>query len=367
MENPPTLTRRRLLQGTAATGALALAGCTSSDGSDGASGETSSTDGSGSTGSDSTTDGTNSSGSKDLSGTMTIFHAGSLSPPFDAAEKKFESKYDVQVNQEAKGSVGSTKKITNLGRSADVLGVSDYRLIRDMMMPKYAKWYAVFATNAMTIAYTDKSTGADEISPDNWWKILARDDVTFAHSDPAVDPNGYRSVMTMQLGAVPLDGEKLYDESTSKKLIDKAKIPSGTETDLVGQLKSGELDYAWEYQSAGKSHDVKTVDLQPSVDLSKATSKYAKHYAKAKVETKNETYTGAPIAYGITVPSNAKNADAGAAWVEFMITEPGEKILKDNGFEPVKPAVVPKSGKDAVPKGVMSHAESKSSLGPLEL
>ncbi|EFW90925.1 molybdate ABC transporter periplasmic substrate-binding protein [Haladaptatus paucihalophilus DX253] len=364
MTDRPTITRRRLLQGTATTGALALAGCTSGDDDgDAGSGEISST-GDDST---STTDGTDSSGSKDLSGTMTIFHAGSLSAPFEDAEKKFESKYDVQVNREAKGSVGSTKKITNLGRSADVLAVSDYRLIPDMMIPKYAKWYAVFATNAMTIAYTDKSTGSDEISPDNWWEILGRDDVTFAHSDPAVDPNGYRSVMTMQLGAVPFDGEKLYDESTSKALIDKAKIPSGTETDLVGQLKSGELDYAWEYQSAGKSHDLKTVDLQPSVDLSKATSKYAKHYAKAEVETKNETYTGAPIAYGITVPSNAKNPDAGAAWVEYMITEPGQKMLKQNGFEPVKPAVVPKSGTDAVPKGVMNHAEAKSSLGPLEL
>ncbi len=106
-------------------------------------GNPSSTDGS-------TSHGTNSSGSTELSGTMTIFHAGSLSAPFGDVETKFESNHDVQVNREAKGSIGSTKKITNLGRSADVLGVSDYRLIRDMMVPEYAKWYAVFATNAMT-------------------------------------------------------------------------------------------------------------------------------------------------------------------------------------------------------------------------
>ncbi len=367
MTNQPTITRRRLLRGAGTTGVVALAGCTSSDnGNDGGGGD-GSTKGDDSTGNGSTTDKTSSSGSKGLSGSMTIFHAGSLSAPFDAAEKKFESKYDVQVNQEATGSVDSTKKITNLGRSADVLGVSDYTLLRDEIVPKYGKWYAVFATNAMTVAYTDKSTGADEISADNWWKILSRDDVKVGHSDPAADPNGYRSVMTMKLGAVPLDGKTLYDESTAKKLIDHAQVPSATETDLISQLQSGELDYAWEYQSAGASHDVKTVNLQPSVDLSKATSKYAKHYAKVKTVTKNETYTGAPIAYGMTVPSNAKNPDAGNAWVEYMITKPGQKILKDNGFEPVTPAVVPKSGKDAVPKGVMNNAEAKSSLGPLKL
>ncbi|MCO8246526.1 MULTISPECIES: tungstate ABC transporter substrate-binding protein WtpA [unclassified Haladaptatus] len=368
MGNRPTITRRRLLRGVGTTGVLALAGCTSSDdGGDGggdrstSSGETDSTDGG--TSSEETT----SSDLKGFSGTMTIFHAGSLSAPFDAAEKKVESNYDVQVNQEAKGSVDSTRKITNLGRSADVLGVADYRLLRDMMLPKHAKWYAVFATNAMTIAYTDKSTGADEISADNWWKILGRDDVTFGHSDPAADPNGYRSVMSMKLGAIPLDGEKLFDESTSKKLIDKSKVPSSTETDLLSQLHSGDLDYAWEYQSTSASHDVKTVDLQPSVDLSKATKKYAEHYAKVSVKTDSATYTGAPIAYGMTVPTNAKNTEAGNAWVEYMITEPGGKILKDNGFKPVSPAVVPKSQKDAVPETIMNDAEAKSALGPLKL
>ena len=359
MENPPTIPRRRFLTGAAATGALALAGCTASD--DGADGSDGGTEKS------SSSPGTNSSGSMELSGTMTVFHAGSLSAPFEDVEAEFESNHDVQVNREAKGSVGSTKKITNLGRSADVLGVSDYRLIRDMMVPKYAKWYAVFATNAMTIAYSDEATGADEISPDNWWDILLRDDVTFGHSDPAVDPNGYRSVMTMQLGAIPFEGETLFDGATSKKLIDKAKIPSGTETDLLSQLHSGELDYAWEYQSSSASHDVNTVDLQPAVDLSKASAKYDEHYAKAEVEAGGETYTGAPIAYGVAVPENATDANAGDAWVEYLITKPGRKILKDNGFEPVEPAVVPKDTRDAVPKGVVANAEARTSIGPLEL
>jgi molybdate/tungstate transport system substrate-binding protein len=360
MGNPPTIPRRRFLHGAAATGTLALAGCTASDDGDGGNGESSSSGGS-------TSGGTNSSDSTDISGTMTVFHAGSLSAPFGDVQEYFESNHDVQVNREAKGSIGSTKKITNLGRSADVLGVSDYRLIRDMMMPEYAKWYAVFATNAMTIAYSDEATGADEISPDNWWEILLRDDVTFGHSDPAVDPNGYRSVMTMQLGAIPFEGETLFDGATSTKLIDKAKIPSGTETDLLSQLHSGELDYAWEYQSASASHDVNTVDLQPAVDLSKANEKYDEHYAKAEVEAGGETYTGAPIAYGVAVPEDAKDADAGNAWVERLVTTPGRKVLTDNGFEPVEPAVVPKDTKDAVPKGVASNAEAKSSLGPLEL
>lgn len=367
---PRQRSRRALIRSAGALGVAALAGCT---GGDGGIGDGSDGDGGGNdvgtpgdgTGTG-TGDGSDSMGAG-LSGTMTVFHAGSLAPPFTAAEEELESEYDVQVNREAKGSVGSTKKITQQGRVSDVLGVSDYRLIRDMVLPDFGSWYAIFATNAMTIAYTDGSNGADEIGPDNWWEILTREDVKFAHSDPAVDPNGYRTEMSMQLGAVEFDGETLYDQATADAMIEQSIVPSGTETDLIGQLQSGALDYAWNYQSAGASYDVRTIDLQPHVDLSQATSEYAEHYAKAEVEAGGNTYTGAPIAYGITVPGVAENADAGEAFVEYVITEPGRGILTDDGFEPVAPAVVPASAEAEVPASVVAHAEAKSSLGPLSL
>ncbi len=379
-EQRSSRSRRRFLKLGGAAVVTGLAGCSGgnngqkNDSSGNSSGSSSSGSGTSSSGGASSSN--SSSGSSTTSGTtsggkgsteLTVFHAGSLTAPFNDAAKPFEKKYGVQVNQESKGSVGSTKKITQEGRKADVLGVADYTLLRDMMMPKYAKWYAVFATNAMTIAYTDKSTGASKIGPDNWWKILSRDDVTVGHSDPDVDPNGYRSILSMKLGAKPFQGKTLYDESTAQKLIDNAKVPANTETSLIGQLQTGKLDYAWEYQSTSSTHDVKAVDLQSSVDLSKATSKYAKHYAKVQVKTSNGTIKGAPIAYGMTVPSNAPSPDLGAKWVEFMITGSGQKILKQDGFSPVSPAVVPESTKSAVPKNVMQNATAKSSLGPLKL
>ncbi|WP_267640918.1 extracellular solute-binding protein [Haloarchaeobius amylolyticus] len=329
--------RRSFLAGAAATGTAALAGCLSSF-----------TGGGG-------------------GNTATIFHAGSLAAPFGDAEEPFEEQQDADVVREAKGSVGSTRKITEQGKSAEVLGVSDFRLIRDMVLPDYGEWYSIFATNSMAIAYTDESTGADEFSTETWWEVLTRDDVTFAHSDPAVDPNGYRSRMAMKLGAIEFEGERLYDGSTRDALIEQSNIPSGTETELIAQLESGELDYAWQYTSAGASHDVNVIELQPAVNLAVADQKHARHYAKATVEAGGNTYTGAPIAYGLTVPGVAENPDLGAQWVEFMASEEGKGILEDNGFSPVSPLVVPESGKGNVPENVMGKAEARSSLGPLEL
>lgn len=296
---------------------------------------------------------------------MTIFHAGSLASPFGAAEPKFEDEYGVSVNREAKGSVASTKKITEQGRGADVLGVSDFRLIRDRMVPDYGSWYAIFATNAMSLQYRADSPGADEIGPDNWWEIISRDGVKVGHSDPAVDPGGYRAVMAMQLGTETLDGERLYDEATFEKIRANMTVPTSTETKLEGQLKAGKLDYALYYRSIASQSGLPYVDLQPHVDLSKVASKYAEHYARAKVETKSGTFTGAPIAYGLTVPNVAEAPVRGAQWVEYMITEPGQRILKDEGLIPKTLAVVTKDGD--VPEQVARHAEAKTSVGPLEL
>jgi len=347
--------RRSFLAAAATVAGVGFAGCTG-DGGDG----TTAGDGGGTT----SGGGISESG---LAGSMTILHAGSLAPPFSDAEPTFEDEVGVDVNREPKGSVASTQKITQQGRAADVLGVSDFRLIRDRVLPDYGDWYAIFTTNSMSIQYREDSPGAGDISKDNWWEVLSRDGITIGHSDPAVDPGGYRAVMTQQLGTEEFDGSRLYDEATYETLRENSVVPTGTETSLEGQLESGELDYVMYYQSISSTADKPFIDLQSEVDLSKATSEYAKHYAKAEVETDSGTFVGAPIAYGLTVPSVAKATGRGAQWVEYFGSEKGQSILEDQGLVPVDPVVVPKSGRDAVPDRVVNVASAKSSLGPLEL
>lgn len=300
-------------------------------------------------------------------GNMLVFHAGSLAPPFSAAESGFESETGIAVTREPKGSVASTKKVTQLGRTADVLGVSDFRLIRNRVLPEFGDWYAIFGTNAMSIQYREDSPGADDISTDNWWEVLTRDDVTIGHADPAVDPGGYRAVMSQQLGKIPFQGERLYDDDTYQQLRANSVVPTGTETKLEGQLATGKLDYAIYYQSLSATADMPWVDLQPEIDLSRATSAYASHYSKAEVETDAGTFTGAPIAYGMTVPSVADSPDLGARWVAYFASEPGRAVLEAKGLQPVSPAVVPESGENAVPDRVMEHATAKATLGPMAL
>jgi molybdate/tungstate transport system substrate-binding protein len=373
-------TRRAFLAGVGVSASV-LAGCSADSGRSGGDGDGGGGDagkngvdgptGTGTTGregvSPSGNGGTRMGSSGSTADSITVFHAGSLAPPMEAAGARFEERTGIRVNREAQGSVASTRKITQQGRSADVLGVADYRLLRDGVLPAFGGWYSIFAANELTIAYTADSTGASEVGPGNWWEVLTREDVRFAHSDPAADPNGYRSVMAMMLGAMDFRGRSLYGEDVYDALREQELVPADTETALLGQLRAGALDYAFEYASIRATEDVRTVDLQPRVDLSREGSEFARFYENAAVEAGGNTYVGAPIAYGITVPSVANAPEAGRRFVEFVLGEAGDRITDETGFTPIDPAIVPRSARQATPEAILEVAEPRRSLGSLAL
>jgi molybdate/tungstate transport system substrate-binding protein len=365
---------RRAFLATVGVSASVLAGCAGGGGGGGGGGETTTSGGETTTsggnetmGSENGTTTGSSGGSQSMTDSITVFHAGSLAPPMEEAEAAFEEETGIQVNREAEGSVASTQKITQQGRSADVLGVADYRLIWDQVLPQYGEWYAVFATNSMTLAYTGDSAGAGEIGPGNWWEVLSQDNVRFAHSDPAADPNGYRSVMVMMLGMMDFQGSSYYGQDTYDTLREQEIVPTGTESALFGQLQAGSLDYIFEYTSFSATEDAQFLDFEPRVDLSRTTQEFADFYAQAEVQAGGETYTGAPIAYGITVPNVAEAPGAGQRFVEFMLAQGGDDIMTNAGFGAINPAVVPESAQQSVPGSISDLVEAQQSLGPLEL
>ncbi|RLF10523.1 MAG: tungstate ABC transporter substrate-binding protein WtpA, partial [Thermoprotei archaeon] len=122
---------------------------------------------------------------------LKVFHAGSLTAPMrDFIDAFAEIKPGVTVENEVSGSVAAIRKVTELNRTADVVMVADYKLILEMMMPEYADFCLVFASNSMVLAYTDNSKLSGEINVDNWWEILLSDGVKVGFSNPNDDPCG---------------------------------------------------------------------------------------------------------------------------------------------------------------------------------
>ena len=98
------------------------------------------------------------------------------------------------------GSTKMARLISEVGKPADIMASADYVVIDKNLIPNFASWNARFATNQMVLCYTDKSKYAGEINSDNWYEILLKPGVVWGHSDPNLDPCGYRSLMVLQTG-----------------------------------------------------------------------------------------------------------------------------------------------------------------------
>lgn len=271
-----------------------------------------------------------------LSGPLVVFNAGSLAQPFRELLAGFRRLHPGVVPlQESSGSLEAARKLTELGKIPDVLGVADYRVIEALLVPRYADGYRVFAANAMVLAYTDRSTGAAEINGSNWWRILLRPGVRWGQSDPRLDPNGYRSLMVFQLA------ERHYREAGLAARLRSALMPRfmrPAEAQLVGLLQAGELDYAWSYETLARAAGLRWVRLPAAIDLSDPAR--AAEYAHAEVAlppsrpgaTDSIRFRGEPIVYALTVPKGAPHRAVAEAFVAYVLSEAGKKVLREAGF-----------------------------------
>jgi len=288
---------------------------------------------------------------------VVVFHAGSLSVPFAQIEKAFEAKYpQYDVVREAAGSRACARKITDIGKRADVMASAAYKVIDNLLIPKYAKFDAHFVTNEMAIAYTDKSKYANEINEKNWPDIFLRKDVKIGHSNPNLDPCGYRSILVTKLAEIYYKKPGFYDRllgygdsyQNGKEKRDKV-IVRPKETDLLGLLEAGAYDYLYIYKSVAKQHGLRYITLPPQVSLKDRT--YSKFYKQATFQItgkKPGTWIekkGSPMVYGMTVVQNKSknlppNPDGAVKFVNFVLSPQGQAIMKKNGQGVINPAII---------------------------
>jgi len=272
--------------------------------------------------------------------------------PFDEIQKNFQAMYPkVEIVRESGGSTKMARLISEKGKAADIMASADYSVIDKELIPNFASWNVLFASNQMVLCYTDKSKLADTVNSDNWYEILGNKDVAWGHSDPNLDPCGYRSLMVLQLAEKFYGKPGLYDALIANRpetnVLPKAK-------DLVAKLKAGELDYGWEYLSVAVQHGLKYVTLDHHLNL----GDYAMEafYAQAKVKvtgSKPDTFVeqvGKSITYGITMTDKAPNPEAAEAFLAYLFApDGGLKVLKDQGQPPFVPVKTDAKGMEKIP------------------
>ena len=280
-----------------------------------------------------------------LAGELVVYNAGSLAYPFHELLAEFARKHpEVRGAQESSGSLEAARKLTELGKRPDVLAVADYGVIAQLLMPTLASWYVGFASNAMVLAFSDQSAAAGEINQENWWRVLLRPGIRWGHSNPSLDPNGYRTRMVFQLA------EAYYHEPGLTRRLEAAVQPvylRPSEAQLIGLVQAGELDYAWSYRSLAKTAGLRWISLPAAIDLSDPAR--STEYAAARVRlpgprlgaADSVEFRGEPILYALTIPTGAPHPALAREFVAFVLSEEGREILRGAGFSvAARPVVV---------------------------
>ena len=195
-------------------------------------------------------------------------------------EKAFEAKYPkVDLLREASGSSSAARKISEMNKPCDIMASADYTVIDKLLIPGFADWNIRFATNQLVLCYTDKSAYANEITAENWYEILEKKNVVWGHSDPNLDPCGYRSLMVMQLAEKHYKISGLYEKLIANRPIQNVRPKS---VELISLLQTGNMDYAWEYLSVAVQHELKYIVLPDEINL--GNYNYDEFYAQAVVK-----------------------------------------------------------------------------------
>ena len=276
-----------------------------------------------------------------LSGDLVIFHAGSLSVPMKEISAAFKKIHpDVNILMESAGSVESARKVTDLNKPCDIVASADYKVIDNMLIPKFSDWNIKFVSNEMCIVYTEKSRYANKINEKNWFEILMKKDVAYGRADPNADPCGYRSLMTMQLAEKYYKKPGLTDQLSAKD----QNYMRPKEVDLIAVLESQSVDYIFLYKSVAIQHGFKYLVLPTEINLKdpKLTELYntAIVSINGKEPGQKVNMKGEPMIYGVTMINSAPNKTAALAFIQFMLSkEQGMKILEKDG----QPSMIPQS------------------------
>ncbi|MEF2144308.1 MAG: substrate-binding domain-containing protein [Desulfovibrionaceae bacterium] len=273
-----------------------------------------------------------------------VLHAGSLSAPFSEIARHFEAaEPGLVVRLFSGGSTELARRVLCGEVQAHILASADYKVIDELLFPDHAAANILFASNELVLCYTEQSRHAGEIGPENWPDVLARPGVRWGHSDPERDPCGYRSLMVLCLAERHYAKPGLMDELLSRR---RPEWVPPKAADLVGLLRNGQLDYAWEYLSVAKQHGLSFVRLDSRLSL--GDLQHEKLYAAARVQVGGRTLQGGAVLYGVCLLQGAPERGAAAKFLGFLLDPAqGLRILAEAGQPVLTPVCVRTSGEHA--------------------
>jgi molybdate/tungstate transport system substrate-binding protein len=252
-------------------------------------------------------------GAKAAGGTVRVLYAGSLEavmnnkigPAFHRATGYTLSGYPA-------GSKDLANEIKGKVRQGDVFISASPKVDATLTGAKngnWVSWYAPFASTTLVLGYNPSSSVAHDLQTKPWYQVIGEPGFRLGFTDPTLDPKGVLTVAALDAAAAK------YADPTLKQIASDQNdlFP---EQDLVGRLQAGQLDAGFFYTVEASAAKIPTVSLGSIKEAA--------------------TYT-------ITVLNRAPDTVGGEAFVKFLLSAQGERLLNRVGLATVKPVAKGKS------------------------
>lgn len=265
---------------------------------------------------------------------LVVYTAASITRPVRTVLDSFARRTGVSYEQESAASLELVRRITEVHAEPDVVVLADPELFASLLEPRYVAWHALFGRNRMVLAYTTRSRGAAEITPNNWFDVISRPGVQVGRADPNTDPSGYRTLLVWQLAAhhyrIPDLEARMFRAAPVRNVRPR-------EADQVALLQAGELDYIWTYENLAALMDLRVIELPDAVNLGSAadSSTYATATTRVVGKRAGDTITirGRPILFGLSIPRAAPHPRVAEQFVAFLLSPEGRAILRREHFD----------------------------------
>jgi molybdate/tungstate transport system substrate-binding protein len=285
-------------------------------------------------------------------------NAASITQPMRAVLDSFAARAGARYELEPGSSLEIVRRLTELHRTPDVVLLADPELFPQLLMPRYVRWYALFARNRIVLAYADGSRGAGRINSENWRTVITQSGVEVGRSDPNMDPSGYRTLLTMQLAE-----QHYHERGLFARLLAAApeRNVRPREADQVALLQTHELDYIWTYQNLAENDGLKFVKLPDEIDLGNPADGVAYSRASTRVTGKRPgdtlTVRGAPILFALTIPLQAENRALAEQFVGYVLSAEGRRVLRAQHLDVLDHPVAVGAGVPAAVRGQLGGKE----------
>ncbi|MCI4370644.1 MAG: substrate-binding domain-containing protein [Thermoplasmata archaeon] len=291
--------------------------------------------------------------------TLSVLGAGTLNTLFPQVASQLVNETPgitaPSAAQTYEGSLDITTAITSTGARTDVAAVADFRLIPQLLEPKYAGYEVVFGATPEVLAYNPAISAFNGINQTNWAQKLVADVTThgnapFAVWNASTDPNGYNEIFSLELQGLLSNGSASTFYNTFYGGASGAPAVPSSSTTLVEHesqaatlLKTGVVSALITYRSYAVVNGLKYQSFDPIVGLSANNSTALSDYAKVTSTIVDSSGSfapvhAAPVLFAVTVPSNAPNPALGAAFLHLLLSPQGAAILSAGGaFTPIFP------------------------------